>query len=214
MTLSKRYYCVEAIDGETECFVNDGFWYTEKGIIIKWIILAVFFFIFFGWFVGGRIHAKRRLRKGLPLLSYHRFLVSYQERRRFGQVPQNHFTFYQTQNPYAPPNGGANAPYTQRQDGAWSEPPPLYQNNDAPPQYFAPAGPAKTGATPGASSAPDAMEMGQYSAGAPPPAQAGPQQSGVVGSEQQSESGHVPTQPLPPRPAQAKIMGVFGRFRR
>lgn len=29
MTLSKRYYCVEAIDGETECFVNDGFWYTE-----------------------------------------------------------------------------------------------------------------------------------------------------------------------------------------
>jgi hypothetical protein len=44
----------------------------QKGIIIKWIILGVFFAIFMLWFVGGYIHAKQRLKKGLPLLGYHR----------------------------------------------------------------------------------------------------------------------------------------------
>lgn len=29
MGLLKRYYCVETIDGDTECFVENGFWYTE-----------------------------------------------------------------------------------------------------------------------------------------------------------------------------------------
>jgi hypothetical protein len=44
----------------------------QKGIIIKWIILGVFFAVFMLWFVGGYIHAKQRLKKGLPLLRYHR----------------------------------------------------------------------------------------------------------------------------------------------
>jgi hypothetical protein len=44
----------------------------QKGILIKWIILGVFFAIFMLWFVGGYIHAKQRLKKGLPLLGYHR----------------------------------------------------------------------------------------------------------------------------------------------
>lgn len=48
---------------------------SQKGIIIKWVILASFTFLFFAWFVGGYIHAKRRLKKGLPLLSYHRVSV-------------------------------------------------------------------------------------------------------------------------------------------
>lgn len=91
LSLTKRYYCVDDFAGGRECYEgDDGFWYTDvclpstpcsrdveltmqqKGIIVKWIILASFFVIFFGWFVGGRIHAKQRLRKGLPLLGYHR----------------------------------------------------------------------------------------------------------------------------------------------
>lgn len=44
----------------------------QKGIIIKWIILGVLFALFMAWFVGGYIHAKQRLKKGLPLLGYHR----------------------------------------------------------------------------------------------------------------------------------------------
>lgn len=94
MVLSKRYYCITYDNGERECFNDDSFWYSDvrfppaasaqtqtikkadfqkqTGIIIKWIILASFFIIFFGWFVIGHIHAKQRLKKGLPLLAYHR----------------------------------------------------------------------------------------------------------------------------------------------
>ncbi|KAF1946304.1 hypothetical protein EJ02DRAFT_450745 [Clathrospora elynae] len=194
MALGKRYFC----DEETrQCYPDDdGFWFSDTGIIVKWAILAAFFFVFFGWFVGGHIHAKRRLRSRKPLLAYHRFLIPYQERRRHGQVPQNHFSFYQTQNPYGP--NAQSGPYAQRQDGTFAEPPPLYQNNDAPPQYFAPpSGPPKA----------QDMEMPQY--GAP---QAGPQQNGVVGSNVDVEQGQ--TQELPPRPAKAKIMGMLGKLRR
>ncbi|CAA9957611.1 hypothetical protein CFE70_001183 [Pyrenophora teres f. teres 0-1] len=209
MVLSKRYYCITYDNGERECFNDDSFWYSDTGIIVKWIILASFFFIFFGWFVIGHIHAKQRLKKGLPLLAYHRFLIPYNQRRG-PLAPQNHFTFYQTQQPYgAPP---PNAPYAQRTDGAWAEPPPLYQNTDAPPQYFAPPGASKTNpsqATASASAAP-AMEMPLYGSSQP-----GPQQAGVVGSGSADvEQGRVPTQELPPRPAKAKLMGVLERFRK
>jgi heme/copper-type cytochrome/quinol oxidase subunit 1 len=205
MFLSKRY-CVEEFDG-THCYRDDGFWYSEKGLIAKWIILVAFFWIFFAWFVGGHIHAKRRLRAGKPLLGYHRFLISYNERRRHGQVPQNHFTFYQTQNPYgAHPNPNMQGPYVQRQDGAWSEPPPSYQNNDAPPQYFPPPpGASKTNPNQGVSE----MEMPQYGSSQP-----GPQQNGVVGSGSGDVEQGTTTQELPPRPARAKLTGMLDRFRR
>jgi hypothetical protein len=48
----------------------------QKGQITKYIILALFFSFFLAWFVGGYIHAKRRLKKGLPLLAYHRVILS------------------------------------------------------------------------------------------------------------------------------------------
>jgi hypothetical protein len=91
LSLSKRDEdCVRYTNGDVVCY--DGFWGSDvrsthlpfsrihgfantlpqKGIIIKWVILALFFGVFLGWFVGGYIHAKRRLKKGLPLLSYHR----------------------------------------------------------------------------------------------------------------------------------------------
>lgn len=211
MFLSKRYFCTVDADGFEQCY-TDSFWYTEKGIIVKWIVLAVFFLIFFVWFVGGHIHAKRRLKKGLPLLGYHRFLISYAERRRYGQVPQNHFTFYQTQNPYAPSGGAApNPQYSQRQDGAWAEPPPLYQNTDAPPQYFAPPGATKANPNQGGV---NEVELPNY--GTPPPQQQGGyQQSGVIGSENRmGDVEHGQTQELPPRPAKAKLVGMLDRFRR
>jgi hypothetical protein len=126
-------------------------------MIIKWAILGSMFAFFMLWFIGGYIHAKRRLKAGKPLLGYHRvrhirssesfrltweqFLVSWQERKRYGQanIPQNHFTFYNPQNPY----NAQQQPYQQRQDGAWPEPPPMY-NGDAPPVYGAPPGATKT----------------------------------------------------------------------
>ncbi|CAO2657001.1 Nn.00g058040.m01.CDS01 [Neocucurbitaria sp. VM-36] len=215
MILAKRY-CVQYDDGDVRCYDEDGFWYSDKGVIIKWVLLALIFFTFFGWFLGGYIHAKRRLKKGQPLLAYHRFLVSYSERRRYGQagIPQNHFTFYQTQNPYHP-NAAAAAPYQQRQDGggAWTEPPPLYQNNDAPPQYFAPPPGAASKVHPSqaGNTATATMEMPQY--GAP---QGGAQQSGVVGASGTADVEQGETQALPPRPQAAKtrIMGFVERLRR
>ncbi|KAL1657183.1 hypothetical protein SLS61_000225 [Didymella pomorum] len=173
------------------------------GMIIKWAILGSLFAFFMLWFIGGYIHAKRRLKAGKPLLGYHRFLVSWQERKRYGQanIPQNHFTFYNPQNPYA-----AQQPYQQRQDGAWPEPPPMY-NGDAPPVYGAPPGATKTNPNQG-------MEMPQYGA---PPAQGpqGRQQSGVVGGD--VEQGQQAGEALPPRPpqkAKAVLKGFTDRFRK
>ncbi|KAF2846833.1 hypothetical protein T440DRAFT_220222 [Plenodomus tracheiphilus IPT5] len=212
MVLAKRYNCIIDDDGYRQCYSDDSFWYTDKGIIIKWIILITFFLVFFGWFVGGYIHAKQRLRKGLPLLAYHRFLIPYSTRRA-ANPPQNHFTFYQTQqNPY---HSNSNQ-YTQRQDGAWTDPPPLYQNTDSPPQYFAPpVGATKMSPSQGGGGG---VEMSGY--GAPQ----GGQVNGVVGAntgdvEQGGSSGmqsQSQTPGLPPRPetARTKLMGVVGRFRR
>jgi hypothetical protein len=142
------------------------------------------------------------------------FLISYSERKRHGQVPQNHFTFYaQPQGYYAP----GQQPHPQQQGTPYAEPPPMY-NGEAPPGYFAPQGASKV------SPNQQGMEMPQYGApqgavyGAPPqgPAYAAPpqgaQQSGVVGSD--VEQGQ--SQQLPPRPQQAKaaLRGMVDRFRR
>ncbi|KAH7076590.1 hypothetical protein BKA63DRAFT_285834 [Paraphoma chrysanthemicola] len=205
MVLSRREYCVRDFDGDVECFDGEpGFWYTDKGQIIKWALLGGLFFLFMAWFIGGYIHAKRRLKKGLPLLGYHRFLISYSERKRHGQVPQNHFTFYEHQNPYGPQQ-----PYQQRPGGPYAEPPPQYFNNDAPPQYFAPPGATKVNGNQNASG----MEMPQY--GVAPPQSA--QESGVVGgSSRHGDVEQGQTAALPPRPQQAKaaLRGFVDRFRR
>ncbi|KAJ4355280.1 hypothetical protein N0V95_003035 [Ascochyta clinopodiicola] len=204
MVLAKRY-CLEYVDGTIECFRDGGFWYTTKGQIIKWSILGSLFGLFMLWFIGGYIHAKRRMKKGKPLLAYHRFLVSYQERTRYNQTPQNHFAFYAAQNPQAYPNN--RPPYQQRADGSWPEPPPLYNGGDAPPGYFAPPGASK--ANPNQSGA-QTVEMPMY--GAP----VGGQQSGVVGgSAGDVEQGR--TEELPPRPPQkvkAVLKGFTDRFRK
>ncbi|KAF2118265.1 hypothetical protein BDV96DRAFT_380911 [Lophiotrema nucula] len=200
MGLQKRY-CVEYVDGTVECF-RDGFWYTDKGIIIKWCILAAIFFIFFAWFVGGYLHAKRRMKKGLPLMAYHRWLVPYRERQRFNQVPQNHFTFYASQ------------PYQPRPDGTYPEPPPMYSNNDAPPGYIPPPGATKMNPNQAY------MEMPQYGI---PPQPTGQQQNGVVGGvgdveaqHQQGQQQQYQTPDLPPRPQNAKVAmtNFLSRFRK
>jgi hypothetical protein len=143
------------------------------------------------------------------------FLISYSERRRHGQVPQNHFTFYAQQQPYYP--------HGQQPQGAYAEAPPLYNHADAPPQYFAPPGASKMNPQQGPS-----MEMPQYGGSAPQygggapqygaalqgaSAPQGPQQSGVVGAD--VEQGQQ-NQELPPRPQQARaaLRGMVDRFRR
>ncbi|KAF2442437.1 hypothetical protein P171DRAFT_433930 [Karstenula rhodostoma CBS 690.94] len=191
MGLSKRY-CVQYLDGAVECF-RDGFWYSDTGIIVKWAILASFFLFFFAWFLGGYLHAKARLRKGKPLLAYHRWLVSYQDRKRYGQTMQNQYSYY-AQPPYAQQQQA----YTPRPDGTWTEPPPVY-NGDAPPGYMPPPPPGASKMDP--NQAPGNVEMGWHPA--PPPM--GAQQTGGEGGFQQE---------MPPRPAQARLAKLTGRFRK
>lgn len=66
-----RYVCTQLADvgllGKSRMLINE-----QKGMIVKWAILGSLFAIFMLWFVGGYIHAKRRLRAGKPLLAYHR----------------------------------------------------------------------------------------------------------------------------------------------
>ncbi|KAF2468264.1 uncharacterized protein BDR25DRAFT_327017 [Lindgomyces ingoldianus] len=172
-----------------------------KGVIIKWSILAGIFFFFMAWFVGGYIHAKRRMRKGKPLMGYHRWLVPYSERKRFGQTPQNHFTFYAPQQPYG-----------QRPDGTYPEPPPMYNNNDAPPGYMPPPGATKTHPAQNYEMMPEYAPQQYGSTGAYP---MGGQQNGVVRPHGDVEQQHQSPE-LPPRPQQAKlaVTNFISRFRR
>lgn len=214
MRIDRRYYCDYYADGSRVCY-GGGFWYTDKGIIIKWSILAAIFFFFFAWFVGGYFHAIRRLKKGQPLLAYHRWLVPYKQRVRYGQAPQNHFTFYATQQ----------QPYAPRQDGTYPEPPPMY-TNDAPPQYMPPLGATK------ANPSQNYQMNSQFGVHQQPnPAYAmapmAPQQSGVTGSYpmgptpsgpagESSNSNNYQEGQLPPRPERVKVAATnfLSRFRK
>ncbi|KAF2278101.1 uncharacterized protein EI97DRAFT_431362 [Westerdykella ornata] len=219
-----REYCYVNADGSLDCY-NYGFWYSDTGTIVKYSILGAIFVFFLAWFVGGYLHARSRMRKGKKLLLYHRWLVSYADKRRYGQLPhqqqqhhQNHFTFYSAagQQP--------SQPYTQRNDSAWPDAPPVYAGNDAPPSYYAPASP-KPPFYPMQNVAP----LGNAGVGGQQQQQQQQQESGVVGagaslgqSQQQQQQG-VQGQgqgqngtTLPTRPEQAKVVisKLVSRLRR
>lgn len=73
-------------------------------------------------------------------------------------------------------------------------------NHDAPPGYVPPPGATKMDPN----QAPGNVEMGQY----PPPPPMGAQQTGVTGGEGGFQ------QEMPPRPPQAKLAKLMGRFRK
>ncbi|KAI1496108.1 hypothetical protein F5X99DRAFT_414450 [Biscogniauxia marginata] len=104
------------------------FWYTKEGVIVKWSLFLAFLVIMTAWIVGGRIHAKRRMKKGLKPMGYHAWLLSRQERARVDPVyawPQATYMRYQ-QGPGGPPGGGYY--------GMHPMPPPVYDPN-RPPMY-------------------------------------------------------------------------------
>ncbi|KAF2498438.1 hypothetical protein BU16DRAFT_294255 [Lophium mytilinum] len=214
---SKRSDCVEDFNGDIQCYQYDGFWYTTKGEIIKWCILAAIFVFFMAWFLGGYIHAKSRLRKGLPLLAYHRWLVPLRDRQRYGQTPygqapQNHFTFYNTQQQQY-----QQQPY-RANDGTYFEPPPVY-NHDAPPSYVPPPGATKLHPQQNAMEMRPHVGSGSQEPGGygMAPGYSGPagQETGVVGGGQPSDIENQSAE-LPPRPQRAKLAvgNLLGKLRR
>ncbi|CAG8980534.1 hypothetical protein HYALB_00002531 [Hymenoscyphus albidus] len=122
---------VDPVTGEV--FIVDGrrgWWYTREGQIARWSIFFGLFFILMVYMVGGYMHAKKRISKGLAPLPYHRWLLSRSQRAQFDPWYQEPTIYYQT---YPPPG----AHY-----GMHPMPPPVYDPN-MPPTYQPPAGASK-----------------------------------------------------------------------
>jgi hypothetical protein len=90
---------------------------------IRYTIIIVIFAIILLYFVGGYLHARRRLKKGLPLKRYHRWMV----RRSYRQQQPQGNVYY---NPNQP--GYPMQPYQGQ------PPPPAYNTYAPPPPAYAP----------------------------------------------------------------------------
>ncbi|OAQ83265.1 ubiquitin-protein ligase Sel1/Ubx2 [Purpureocillium lilacinum] len=104
-----------------------------EGIIVKWVIFLVIFLLIMGYILGGYWHAKRRLRKGLQPLAYHRCLVS----RRAYQPPQYQASW--------PQQGGGGGYYQPDAYHMGNMAPPVYDPNRPPMYPGQPAGPPEGG---------------------------------------------------------------------
>ncbi|KAI1425081.1 hypothetical protein F5Y12DRAFT_748773 [Xylaria sp. FL1777] len=124
LALARRQF-IERDDGDYVWF-----WYTTPGIIIKYTIFFAFLLLLVGWIVGGRVHAKRRLRKGLKPLRYHAWLLSRYER---AQVDPAYAYPQPVYRPVYGNNMGGGADYY----GMHSMPPPVYDPT-RPPVYDGP----------------------------------------------------------------------------
>ncbi|KAI1638775.1 hypothetical protein F4809DRAFT_639268 [Biscogniauxia mediterranea] len=126
--IGRRQY-VEQDDGRLVWF-----WYTKTGVIVKWSLFLAFLVLITAWMVGGRIHAKRRMKKGLKPMGYHAWLLSRQERARVDPAfawPQATYVRYQGGPPHPPPAAGPGGYYGMQ---GYSAPPPVYDPN-RPPMY-------------------------------------------------------------------------------
>ncbi|MCJ1451925.1 hypothetical protein MMC28_002265 [Mycoblastus sanguinarius] len=115
---------------------DDGdYWgYSTTATAVKWAFVAAILLLFLLWFVGGYYHAQRRLKKGLPPLAYHRFLLPHHQRTRF--MPQPQYAVYPQQNGY-----GESYPLQ-------AFPPPAYNaEHIPPPMYQPPEGASKANPT-------------------------------------------------------------------
>lgn len=76
--LTRRFEnCTFTEDGyidENSCYVP--FWSTRTGTIVKWSLFLGIIVITALYLLVGCVHAQKRIKKGLPPLGYHRFLVS------------------------------------------------------------------------------------------------------------------------------------------
>nr|POF07872.1 hypothetical protein CFP56_66164 [Quercus suber] len=111
---------------------NEGsWWWSTAGFTVRYIIVAVIFGALLLFFVGGYYHATRRVRKGLPPLPYHRWMV---QRRIWGSEPRYN------QYPHRPAHHvsqGYQQGQTYRMEG-YAPPPPAYNSEHAPPPAYQP----------------------------------------------------------------------------
>jgi len=55
-------------------YPGDGYYSSDNWVYyaVKYAIVTSILVIFLAFLIGGYLHAKRRMKKGLPLLAYHR----------------------------------------------------------------------------------------------------------------------------------------------
>lgn len=109
----------------------------QTGVIVKWSVFLGLTTLFAAFLIIGYMHGKRRLKKGLLPLGYHRWLFS---RAQLARVDSRYAWPQATYNNYRPE-------YYQQQQGYYGMqgmPPPTYDPNAArPPMYAPPDGGSK-----------------------------------------------------------------------
>ncbi|KAK4498818.1 hypothetical protein PRZ48_009328 [Zasmidium cellare] len=118
--------------GQYDGYDGDGgsWWWSPTGMAIRYTIIILIFASLVLFFLGGYYHAQRRLRKGLPPLPYHAWMV----RRR-----QPRYNYYQQPHPYYQHPGPQQA-YAMHENEPPLPPPPYMA---PPPAYAPPAGASK-----------------------------------------------------------------------
>lgn len=116
---------------------------SQTGSAVRYTIVAILFFLLFAYFIGGYWHARHRVRKNLPPLAYHRWMVKrrsahYPRYWGGGGVPMYashphhpHNNPYYMQQPQHPD-------YYGMQGSTHAPPPPAYHAGDAPPPVYQP----------------------------------------------------------------------------
>ncbi|TKA82842.1 hypothetical protein B0A55_00992 [Friedmanniomyces simplex] len=105
-------------------YYGGSWWWTPAGMAVRYAVVALLFAFVLLFFVGGYYHGRRRMRKGLPPLAYHRWMV-----RRYMQHPQQQRGYAQYQQ--FPPTQGY-------QMENYPPPPPAYNHHEAPPPTYQP----------------------------------------------------------------------------
>lgn len=104
-------YCTDGV-----CYTS--WWHSKTGTIVRWVLFFAIFGTITLYVLVGYLHAKRRLRKGLRPLAYHRCLVS---RRSYGPPVNQHW-----------PNGQPFRVYCYQQPQQSGYYQPAYPMNDMP----------------------------------------------------------------------------------
>lgn len=119
---------------------------SQAGMAVRYTIVAILFLLIFLYFIGGYWHARRRLRKNLAPLPYHRWMVKRHLYPRPGQyysygpqahgVPMYAHPHYQNNGP--PQQFPQHPDYYGMQGSSHAPPPPAYHAGDAPPPVYQP----------------------------------------------------------------------------
>lgn len=115
----------------------------QTGSAVRYTIVSILFFLLIAYFAGGYLHARRRLRKNLPPLAYHRWMVKRYSSHHDPTHPRYYYHPHGApmyhQNPYYGNGQQQQHPdFIGMQSSTHAPPPPAYNAGDAPPPVYQP----------------------------------------------------------------------------